>query len=494
VAIFEGSGRIGGRLLSVKAPGMERLVGDLGGAYFANTHRTVAALVEKLGLRTEPIPLPVRNVFHLRGARLRSDSPSFPYSFAPGEDPKRRDAFFVDAIEKLISGITRAASSAREDVLEEAFVDGRPLTDWGFWNLLQRGMSAEAFRYTRDTRPDDYNFSNWNAADALRALLGFGRDTRMFHCVDGYGSLPLSLCRSVQDAGGDVLLGHRLVGLETEQDGGIVRLHLARGGHGWGPGADGDRITVRARSVVLALPRRSLELLDSSGPLFEARGVSSLLASVTPIPMFKTFACYPSPWWRELGFTSGFAITDLPLRTSFYWGTEEDLPGQGGAPTSRRSLLMASLSYLHEATFWAGLRSPSHAPPRAVGGSAALARAPWEDFEERVDGPLAMELQRQLSEVHGIEVPRPYAVACADWGAHPYGGAVNFWNPGARSKDLMPRIAHPVAGLPIYICGEAYSRDQGWVEGALATSEHVLQTHYRLRKPDWLTTEPRRQA
>ncbi len=58
----------------------------------------------------------------------------------------------------------------------------------------------------------------------------------------------------------------------------------------------------------------------------------------------------------------------------------------------------------------------------------------------------------------------------------------------------MPRIAHPVAGLPIYICGEAYSRDQCWVEGALATSEHVLQTHYRLRKPDWLTTEPRRQA
>jgi monoamine oxidase len=31
-----------------------------------------------------------------------------------------------------------------------------------------------------------------------------------------------------------------------------------------------------------------------------------------------------------------------------------------------------------------------------------------------------------------------------------------------------------VPDVPVYICGEAYSRAQGWVEGALDTADQVL--------------------
>jgi len=39
---------------------------------------------------------------------------------------------------------------------------------------------------------------------------------------------------------------------------------------------------------------------------------------------------------------------------------------------------------------------------------------------------------------------------------------------------VKKRIVQPEDGVPVYICGEAYSDAQGWVEGALQTADLVL--------------------
>jgi hypothetical protein len=51
---------------------------------------------------------------------------------------------------------------------------------------------------------------------------------------------------------------------------------------------------------------------------------------------------------------------------------------------------------------------------------------------------------------------------------------------------VIHAIARPRADLDVYICGEAYSDGQGWVEGALQTAEIVLQKHFDLPAPDWV--------
>jgi monoamine oxidase len=96
------------------------------------------------------------------------------------------------------------------------------------------------------------------------------------------------------------------------------------------------------------------------------------------------------------------------------------------------------------------------------------------------------EADRQLREMHGVRVsPPPYAAAYIDWGVDPYGGGVNFWNIHARSSQVIPAMINPVHGFPVYVCGEAYSHGQGWVEGALETAEMVLQQHFGLAAPEW---------
>ena len=61
-----------------------------------------------------------------------------------------------------------------------------------------------------------------------------------------------------------------------------------------------------------------------------------------------------------------------------------------------------------------------------------------------------------------------------DWGDDPFGGGWNSWNIGVRSWVVKQQIVQPLAPRALYICGEAYSDAQGWVEGALQTADMML--------------------
>ena len=74
----------------------------------------------------------------------------------------------------------------------------------------------------------------------------------------------------------------------------------------------------------------------------------------------------------------------------------------------------------------------------------------------------------------------PYAAAVRDWSADPFGGACHAWKIHERSWEVVDKIVRPVEGLPVYICGEAYSREQGWVQGALDSAERLLQRCFSL--------------
>jgi hypothetical protein len=68
-----------------------------------------------------------------------------------------------------------------------------------------------------------------------------------------------------------------------------------------------------------------------------------------------------------------------------------------------------------------------------------------------------------------------------DLGDDPFGGGWNSWNIGVKSWEVKRAIVQPAGDkIPLYICGEAYSDAQGWVEGALQTTERMLA---KLRYP-----------
>ncbi len=70
-------------------------------------------------------------------------------------------------------------------------------------------------------------------------------------------------------------------------------------------------------------------------------------------------------------------------------------------------------------------------------------------------------------------------------GRRPLRRCWNSWNIGVRAERVSSAIVQPEPKEPVYICGEAYSRYQGWVEGALATAEDLLQSKFGLPSPSW---------
>jgi monoamine oxidase len=102
---------------------------------------------------------------------------------------------------------------------------------------------------------------------------------------------------------------------------------------------------------------------------------------------------------------------------------------------------------------------------------------------------MCQRAKEQLALLHGVQehdIPDPKYAACADWSMEPFGGGWHFWEPGLDVEQIMKNIKQPLSQQPIYIVGEAYSGVQGWVEGALTTTEKVLQDKLQLQPPDWL--------
>ncbi len=88
---------------------------------------------------------------------------------------------------------------------------------------------------------------------------------------------------------------------------------------------------------------------------------------------------------------------------------------------------------------------------------------------------MVAEVNRQLGVIHGLTyTPEVRNAAFRDWGDDPFGGGWNSWNIGVKSPVVKHQIVQPIAGHPLYICGEAYSDAQGWVEGALQTADLML--------------------
>jgi monoamine oxidase len=90
--------------------------------------------------------------------------------------------------------------------------------------------------------------------------------------------------------------------------------------------------------------------------------------------------------------------------------------------------------------------------------------------------PMVDEVGRQLATMHGLSyTPEVVSAAFRDWGDDPFGGGWNSWNIGVKSWEVKEKITHPIAKVPLFICGEAYSDAQGWVEGAIDTADEMLK-------------------
>lgn len=77
------------------------------------------------------------------------------------------------------------------------------------------------------------------------------------------------------------------------------------------------------------------------------------------------------------------------------------------------------------------------------------------------------EIVKYVNSTFQISIRQPKKVYVCYWEC-----GVAYWNKGVDSEAVSQLVTNPLPN--IYICGENYSRQQSWVEGALESCERCL--------------------
>jgi lysine 2-monooxygenase len=503
VALFEYSDRIGGRLYSVPLPGMPHVNAELGGMRFIPDSQTfVRELIKKLALATRDFPMGapddpggLNNLMYLRRRLLRArdlTNPALvPYAMNAAEQGMNPDQLQRYVMDSLVPHADTLTQDQWNDV---TIFNGEPLYKTGFWNLLSRVLTSEAYQFMNDAGGYYTNVANSTSVLSL-PVFEFGPRVKYRTLVAGYEALPRAVAQAFLDLRG---VWHPNCRLDSFARRGpryamlFVRTVTDARGATEARAVPGpkDRFKVSASQIVLAMPRRSLELVQW-GPFVQNHAVREMVNAVISQSAFKIFLGYPYPWWRVLGLQSGRSITDMPLRQTFYFQTEGEQ--KGANPANNNSLMMVSYNDLGSVPFWKALEA------RTLGKDSIFRGRPnpfvpsdgWRPATPfAITEQMVRAAQNLVGEIHGLKfIPEPYTAAYHDWSEDPYGAGWHAWKAGTRFWEIMPKIRKPMNDDDVFICGEAYSINQGWVEGALQTTELMLEEHFGLRRPSWLPAD-----
>jgi monoamine oxidase len=468
VALFESSRKWGGRIDTTAVPPLgPGAAVELGPMRFTPSMRIVSGLLNLLNLDKEKFPGIDMRQLHVRGVdAVPGDPARFPYRLAEGESSNPIQ-LAKSVVQKFVPDAFELKPDQWESAIRTAKFGGRPVYEWGFWNIAEAVASDEAYDYLNTAFGLQSAMSNVNAAMAVHAIAVPLEDyinNAVYRPTGGWGGVVRALLTGFEtEPGVRTALEYRLIGLSKLESGFRLRFETP----------EGER-TIDAGQVILAMPKRSLELVDFEALAPRAR-LRRLLNSVMGVPAFKLCLGYEEPWWQKLkGWSSGYSITDMPVRQVFYG------IGVGGSADQNSRILMASYCDLESTDFWSGLAQ--------MGDGHTLVDSPVNGRHAGLVAAANRQLQTLLTGGQG-EIPPPAWLGFADWSQDPFGGGWHEWRPGVDVLAAIPRMRQPFGDdIPVYVCGEAYSFFQGWIEGALMSAERLLENEFQLSRPDWIPT------
>ena len=487
VALFEASPRAGGRIdtVALPGPGFESAA-EMGAMRFIPSMQMVASLLQYLAIPTEPFPCTRVQGTFVRNTFLQTDQSgnvtNLPYQLDSGEPPNA-GLLLVKALTQAVPGALELTAAQWRAVTKSGMFKGRLLYEWANRNVAEEVLSNEAFDYVTDTAGLDAMLEFANSAAAVRGIATLIPDFaqgRIFRPVHGFGALVAELKKRLEAFPGFAYHpGHQLTSISPGSNGLALTFWLNE------VNASATQ-NIEAGKVVLAMPKRSVELIQFDGLFKFNHGFSQFsrhLNMVENIAAFKLCLAYDDPWWQQPAgsanggpaFGDGYALTDLPLRQVFFG------VGAGGNQKDNARVLLATYSDTGSARYWHGLVDVSQVTEVKTAHAQYWRVSP---------GVLQAAVERQLIKVTGRSgrLPAPRFSAFMDWGADPFGGGWHEWKPGIDIINAIPAMRQPIPEFPIYLCGEAYSWLQSWIEGALMSAERMLQDQFHLPWPvEWLT-------
>lgn len=477
IVLYERSNRIGGRLLTIKMP-RSKQVSELGGMrYIPDQHKMFSNLISELGLESIPFPMGTKenpngekNLAYFRGNLIRiedlKDPNKHPYHLSSNESGLSPD----DLQNQMLTMFIPEWKSLNYEDWFEVSVSGKKLWQWGFWNLLYRLLTPEQYQFLKYGSGYDTNVSNGNALVLFPTGLDYSPEkpkdskkpeSKYRTLKEGMDSFPKALVAAFEKAGGVVEKNIRLHSIKREKDKNynleFLKTETLENEKTFY--LDESPKHVKTTHVILAMPRASLESIEWEH-FKKDKKLKENLSSVIKQGSVKILLEYTHAWWKSLGLIYGRSLTDLPIRQTIYFTSKEE--ANDTKISNKPGVLLASYNDIETIPFWKGFQKD----------------AETFDGPDDYKAPKSMvdEAHKQITEMHGKrQLPLPISAAYYDWTQEPYGAGWHCWKANYKYDEIIEYMRHPIKSENVYICGEAYSNDQGWAEGALETAEKLLE-------------------
>jgi monoamine oxidase len=477
VRIVEQLHRIGGRLdtdhVDIRGVPVQT---EEGGMRFMSTQLELQALIRELNLDVVNFPMGSDNNFYfLRGRRFSfGEAKANPgiwgelYNLDDASKQKQpgeilwliRNAILKENGQDPATWVSSPQNWT--DFRLKYTYRGVPTYRWGFWALLDDyGLSQDAiemlYQSSGFVAPYDQRI---NAGCAFQLVADF-INPQFSSLREGYSALPNALGERLSGKV-PIHLGHEVHAIDRLADGRLrVRAH----------GPDGDNVFV-CRTLILAVTQLALQRLTPFAPVLRdnpafARDVES----VADMPLGKINLYYAANWWTpRFGIHNGPCFTDLPL-AMFYCFNQPQAAGTSNGPNA-----ITIYTDYYRSNFWSELQEMGEPfqskdfpvnPEHTVAASTSVVAA----------------ITRQMKLMFGMDdIPAPVLTTYKVWIDPRMGDGDHQWLIGVVDTDVRSRMTCPVPD--VHVCGESYSDDQAWVNGALRSVDEMLSAHFALPAPD----------
>lgn len=260
-------------------------------------------------------------------------------------------------------------------------------------------------------------FNNVNAKNGLEIFKkSFLPNLKYYVLQNGLEQIVIHLEAFLKEKGVVIQLHEMIVNIEKSKS--SISVHTNT--------FNGSLKTYHANKLILAMPRGSLVKI----PFLHS--ICHLLNSVEDSSLLRIYAVFPK------GKNGKVWFHDIPK-------TSTNLPIQQFIPISTESgLVMISYSDTTNAKQWQ---------------------------QDKINDVFKKKIIKNIKLLFpNKKIPEPTFLNSSF-----YAEATHLWKVGCDGDTLHPRILQPFSNMHLYICGESYSTNQGWIEGALETSNAVVK-------------------
>jgi monoamine oxidase len=422
VLILEASGRVGGRVYTIRSPFTHGLHFEAGAMRIPSNHVLIWEYIRKFGLSTKPfINSTPSDWIYVNGIKVRrwqyEENPDLlRYPVAPEERGKTAEELIKNIIRLVESLVLQYPRKYWPTIIKE--MEKLPLDTFLKDNPYGIKLSVGAVEMIK-VLLDVQGLAELSFMDILRVLQNFLNPDITYSFIEGgMDQLPRSLYRGLKE---NVLFRQKMTRIVYHDNG--ITIHTVNP-------KTGKTLKYTGDYAIIAIPFSMLRLVKVEPFHAFSHNKRKAIRELHYVPATKIGVQFKTRFWEKEGMMGGQTVTDLPIRFTYYPSYDIGQPGSG--------VVVASYTWENDTLVW----------------------------DSQPEGERIRQSLLNLAEIHGDVVYREFVAGISkSWRQDPYiAGDFVIFKPGQES-ELGPHLATPEGR--VHFAGEHTSKTHAWIEGAI---------------------------